>query len=456
MGLSLTFMFAAASCDELVTVGKPDTGMVRGAVFESNATAQAAMAGVYLKLAGSSSFAGGGFGSVTVLEGTYADELYSYGTSASSSTAFYLNTVSAPNATVSSLWTGIYNIVYSANSILEGLGASTGTSEAVRNQLTGEALFIRAFCHFYLVNLFGDIPYIESTDYTINAAVSRIPVDEVYARLIADLQKARGLLANDYPSPERVRVNKGAAIALLARVYLYNRQWTDAEAQATDLIENNTAQYTLTSRLDSVFRKTSNETLWQLIPDYNSTNEGALFKLLAPPKYVALRNEVFQAFETGDQRKTTWVGTYTSSSGLTKWYFPYKYVESSANGKGREYSVVLRLAEVYLIRAEARAQQENLFGSNSAESDLNTIRTRAGLDDVAADNKDEVLDAIERERRIELFTEWGHRFFDLKRWNRLDAVLAATKSNWNETDALLPIPQNEIIVNPKLTQNDGY
>ena len=452
--ISIIAVTGMLSCDDLVTVDAPETGLVRSAVFESNSTAQSAMASVYLNLASSSSFAGGSFGSITVLEGAYADELYWYGTSASSSTPFYLNTVSASSSTVLSLWTGMYNLIYSSNAVIEGLNDSRGTTEIVRTQLTGEALFMRAFVHFYLMNLFGDVPYITTTDYDVNATMPRTPADDVHAHVVSDLLKAQELLTDNYPTANRVRVNRGAATALLARVYLYHRQWAEAEAQANTVI--NAEQYLITTQLDSVFRKTSNETLWQLIPDYNNTNEGALFKLVAPPKYVALRNEVFNAFEYGDRRKTTWVGTYTSSSGLSKWYYPYKYVESSVNGKGREYSIILRLAEQYLIRAEARAMQNNLTGDHSAASDLDVIRTRAGLTRTTATTQDQLMRAIEQERRVELFTEWGHRFFDLSRWNRLNAVLSTTKPNWNDTDALLPIPQNEIIINPKLKQNNGY
>src|SRR5690606_34695087 len=120
-----------------------------------------------------------------------------------------------------------------------------------------------------------------------------------------------------------------------------------------------------------------------------------------------------------------------------------------------EYSVVMRLAEQYLIRAEARAQQGNLAGPNGAESDLDMVRNRAGLDDVVGMGKNALLDAIMRERRVELFTEFGHRWLDLIRTGRADSVLA-TKPDWDAQDKLWPIPQRELDTNPNLTQNDGY
>jgi hypothetical protein len=115
------------------------------------------------------------------------------------------------------------------------------------------------------------------------------------------------------------------------------------------------------------------------------------------------------------------------------------------------------LAEQFLIRAEARAKQNNkLIGSNSAESDINVIRNRAGLLNTSAATQEELLSEIERERRVELFVEWGHRWLDLKRSGRASAVLSLIKPLWDDTDVLYPIPYSERLLNPKLTQNFGY
>ncbi|MNS80528.1 SusD family protein [compost metagenome] len=114
----------------------------------------------------------------------------------------------------------------------------------------------------------------------------------------------------------------------------------------------------------------------------------------------------------------------------------------------------MRLSEQYLIRAEVRAQQGDLIG---AKEDLDAIRNRAGLPQTTAGTKQEILDAILQERRWELFTEYGHRFFDLKRSGKIDAVLSITKTGWNTTDVLFPLPQNELSINPNLLpQNSGY
>ena len=116
--------------------------------------------------------------------------------------------------------------------------------------------------------------------------------------------------------------------------------------------------------------------------------------------------------------------------------------------------MVLRLAEQYLIRAEARAQQNNISG---AQSDVNVIRNRAGLANTTATTQGTLLSAIEHERQIELFAEWGHRWMDLKRTNRADAILGPLKSsNWQSSDVLFPIPLTQIQNDPNFTQNSGY
>jgi hypothetical protein len=115
----------------------------------------------------------------------------------------------------------------------------------------------------------------------------------------------------------------------------------------------------------------------------------------------------------------------------------------------------MRLAEQYLIRSEARANLNNIAG---AQADLNELRSRAGLPNTQVSDKTAILSAIEQERKSEFFTEWGHRWFDLKRTNRIDAVLIPIKTQWVPTASLYPIPESEIINNRGLqsAQNPGY
>jgi len=121
---------------------------------------------------------------------------------------------------------------------------------------------------------------------------------------------------------------------------------------------------------------------------------------------------------------------------------------------------VFRLAEQYLIRAEAKAQQgTDMIG---AAADLNVIRNRAGLANTTASTHDDLLAAVAHERQIELFAEWGHRWFDLKRTGQVDAVMSAVtpqknpSGTWKTYQQLYPVPQSEISKNPFLKQNAGY
>ncbi|MNQ22929.1 SusD family protein [compost metagenome] len=450
---ALAILFSVfLSCDDFVDVELPSDQLTAPTVFQDRTTANAAMANLYAKLRDSGLTTGSGSG-LSNLMGNYADEFVYYGSVAASTPPFYNNSLTATNGTVAALWNDSYSQIYSANAIIEGVYTSTALLQADRDQLIGEALFVRALIHFYLANLYGPVPYIMSTDYETNRHVGRLSTDVVYQNVITDLTLAQNLLPEDYLSSERIRPNKAAVRALLARTYLYHGDWIEASNAASSVL--NDSQYTLESDIDAVFLKGSTSTIWQFKPSADGINtaEGGNFVIIsAPPSFVAVREELVAAFEPGDLRLTHWLGTV--SDGTTTWYFANKYKQQTSTGTSMEYSIMLRLSEQYLIRAEARARQGELIG---AKDDLNIIRHAAGLGDTPASSQQEILDAIQRERRVELFTEYGHRFFDLKRNGGLDAALSPVKPGWNTTDALLPLPEVELLLNPSLApQNTGY
>ncbi|RYE18603.1 MAG: RagB/SusD family nutrient uptake outer membrane protein, partial [Sphingobacteriales bacterium] len=264
-------------------------------------------------------------------------------------------------------------------------------------------------------------------------------------------------------STERIRPNKWAATALLARTYLYNGDWTNAEIQATALIDN-TGMYSL-STLNTVFLKNNNEVIWQLqtLSTQWNTDMGRIFILppTGPSNSSFLDNPVYLSerlvnnFEAGDQRKTEWIKSVTVVG--TTYYYAYKYKSATLNAPVTEYYTVFRLGEQYLIRAEARAQ----LGKLTASDDINAIRSRAGLDNYSGStDKTALLNAIAHERQIEMFTEWGDRWFDLKRTGKIDAVMTVVaplkNTTWNTNLQLDPIPLYEIIQDPNIIQNPGY
>jgi hypothetical protein len=454
-------------CKKFLEIDSPQTSTNSLVVYTNDAQAAAVLTGIYGRMNDNALDFTSGRNSIGLYAGLSADEFEAYNASGSS----YMQVYSySPDLDMPGFWSQLYEQIYVCNAAIAGLNASTTVSENVKNQLLGEAKFMRAFFHFYLVNLYGDVPVVTGTDYTLNARVSRQPLATVYQQIIADLTEAKSLLSNDFLTPvgkvttERVRPNKGAATALLARVYLYMEDWAKAESNATELITN--AKYSLVTVLNNVFLMNSNEAIWQLPPvlaGINTFEANSYIRTLAPTSSepVAVTRHVVNAFVPGDQRKASWLDSITIAA--VKYYYPKKYKVKGgpATTPVTEYFMMFRLAEQYLIRAEARAKLGNLIGPNSAQTDINAIRTRAGLANTTAITQTELLAATEQERRIELFAEWGHRWFDLKRTGRANAVMniiAPLKpAVWNSNWQLYPIPKTELDKNPNLApQNPGY
>lgn len=464
-GLSL--LLCTLSCKKFVAIAPSVDQIETAKVYADNETATAAIQGVYAKMI-SGRFASGNAYSVTLMAGRSADDFINQSATENLKQFSVNNLLPENNLLRLGLWQEPYQLIYAANAVLENLQKSEKVSSGVKQQLQGEAKFIRAFCHFYLTNLFGDIPLILTTDYRLNAVAFASSPEQVYQQVIKDLIDAKILLAGNYPTTDRIRVNKWAATALLARVYLYHEEWENAEIQSAEVIAQDQL-YRIDIDIDQAFLKNSKEAIFQLIAPASfplNTLEGNVFILDAAPGSltdITLSADLVTAFETGDQRLTKWVGTFTS--GGNSWHYPYKYKIKSGNSPLNEYSMVLRLAEQYLIRAEARINSNKI---DLGVEDLNVIRKRArALPTIAVPNplppiplgidKAGALLAVEQERRIELFSEWGHRWLDLKRTNRAITVLGPKKiTNWQNTDVLYPIPASELLNAPNLNQNIGY
>jgi hypothetical protein len=453
----LVLMICCLSCKKFVEINPPSDQIINEKVYSNDQVATSAIRGIYVNMMTSGGFASGNVYSVTMLAGRSSDEFTNYNID-NTYRQFWTNNISPDNNGLrTGLWQEPYKNIYAANLVLENLEKSNGVTATVKQQLQGEAKFIRAFCYFYLTNLFGSVPLILSTDYKVNAVAAASTSEQIYIQMIKDLTEAKAQLSDAYPSIERVRANRWAAAALLARVYLYHRQWANAETEATGIIAKND-QYNLEENLSQVFLKNNKEAILQFfVPTINDVNtyEGQLFILDTPPgaqTQVVLNDNLVQSFEPNDRRLANWVGTYVTEN--ASWHYAAKYKVKAGATPSSEYSMVLRLGEQYLIRAEARTMQDNFQG---ARDDLNKIRNRAGLDNLSYNTQAELLLAIEKERKVELFAEWGHRWLDLKRTGRASVVLGPLKApNWQNTDMLYPIPQSEITNNKNLVQNNGY
>lgn len=455
----ITLTISFSSCKKILDTEPPKSRLVNETVFQTNDQAIAALTGIYSTMASSTNYASGSAMSIACYAGLSSDELIGYRPELA---PFYENQLSAEEPSVSSVYRGLYKTIYTANAVLEGLSLTTGVAPPLKSQLEGEALFLRAFSNFYLVNLFGDVPLQLTTDYRVTEIAPRSTISSVYQQIVKDLKVAEEKLLETYPTNNRVRPNKSAAQAMLARSYLYLHDWHNAEKYASNII-NKTGLYKLVS-LDAVFLANTQEAIWQLMPSVTkgNTEEGSLFipaNLTIAPLQVSLTSSfVTSAFDTNDKRKDAWVKHFTVGSNT--YYYPFKYKNRNTSPI-TEYSIVLRLAEQYLIRAEARIHQDKI---SEGIADLNLIRQRPlaniGISNPilpisSSLNKSDALRAVERERKVELFSEWGHRWLDVNRTGRAD-IIFSNKPSWRSTDILYPIPLDETSRNPNIKQNDGY
>ena len=202
--LTVNILLLATACDSFVAVDLPKSQLTQVAVFEDNATANAALNDIYAKIRDKGILTGANTGISNQLA-NYTDEMVAYGNPTNPSLPFYNNALLPTNSGIADYWNSSYNQIYSANALLEGIAVSTKLTSEHKKTLQGEALFIRALVHFYLANLFGDIPYIKTTDYQKNAIVSRLPIDQVYNHTIEDIKQAIALLPESYSTTERIR-----------------------------------------------------------------------------------------------------------------------------------------------------------------------------------------------------------------------------------------------------------
>jgi hypothetical protein len=442
--LSLT----AYSCKKFVEIPGPKNQIITSQVFADSADASSALLGIYINSMNTNY--GLNSGGMSIIPGLSADEIYQTGNN-TEYTQFYADNVLPANNTNNGFWSSAYTYIFPADACISGIASSSGISVTAKSRLIGEARFIRAFEYFYLVNLYGTVPLVTTTNYITNANLPRAGTDQIYAEIIADLQFAE---ANLPPySGTNTRPASPAASALLSKVYLYNNKYILAQAEATKVI--NSGSFSLEPDLNNVFLNTSAETIWQIAPvaQGRATFEGFTFvpsSATTVPQYP-LTPALYNSFENGDNRRSQWIDTSVVNGAI--YPYPYKYKQASAPGTVNEYEVVLRLADLYLVRAEAEINQGDL---NDAVNDLNAIRSRAGLPNTTANDQPSVLQAIQHERRVEFFCEWANRWFDLKRWNLATAALSPLKSGWNTNKELYPVPLAQINTNPALSQNAGY
>lgn len=436
-------LIALASCKKFLDV-QPKDSVSDDQTIVDKASAETAVRGIYRALS-ADNYYGVNFVSVGYLSG---DNVQWTG-SQSIVQQFIDHNVKADNATVSGIWLAIYTTINRANYVIAKLPGVTDATltTAAKNQLLGEAYFIRALCYFDLARTWGGVqivttPTISATDKN---GIKRSTVEQTYAQVLSDLNAAEPLLS--LPTTQNpVRVNKETVYALKARYYLYQKDWTNAENYAT-LVLGDVQNYSLLKPYSAWFANNAvgtKESVFELA--YSATYTNGHRGQWQPPANSGTRqwapNAAFLALvndaNIGGNRSALVAKT---SAGL--WYGNLYY-----RSPATDPAYIIRIAEEYLIRAEARAQLNKL---DVAAADLNTVRDRAGLTATTATSQADILLAVENERRIEFALE-GHRWFDLVRTGRAAAVLGVTDAN----KLVLPIPVDQLNVDPALTQNPGY
>lgn len=359
------------------------------------------------------------------------------------------NQLSADNVLITEAWTQMYQAVNVANNLLAAVPNVNDPllPAAEKDQLLGEAHFLRALVYFDLGRGWGGVPIVLTPTRTKKngQGIRRSTLAQTYDQVLADLTEAETLLPE---GTTRNRAVKATARALRARLHLYRQQYAEAETYATQVISS--ANYSLVipyraistapflsreSVLELTFSNSDANTMWN---NWFPSALGGQFNFQPVPTAIALLNDP----AVGGNRSALLATTTIAGASVT---YGNLYSRSAQRD---DPSYVLRLAEQYLIRAEARTRQGKL---TQALADLNIVRARAGVPASTAATPEQLLLAIENERKVEFAFE-ADRWFDLVRTGRAGIVLGVTdQRRW-----VFPLPFNDLVADPDLEQNPGY
>jgi hypothetical protein len=447
--LALLPLLGAAACDRVLET-EPATALPQSQMIVDAPTAQAALNGAYDALQ-SANYYGRDMlllGDLSADNAVWTGTFQFLGDIAS-------NRVVADNPRVYDMWTAIYLQIDRDNVLIQRVPTVAGVPDSTKNRILGEAHFLRALGFHNLVKFWGAVP----TPLTPVAgpadaqAYTRTAVPEVYAQILSDLDRAQQLIPATSTNTRYATLT--AVRALRARVLLYRASLPGANAAADYQAALDAANAvlagrdTLTVAYPDLFSATGTNTAEDIFRVSFTTGEPngiGFYYLQAGRGEVSPSTNVNDAYPAGDARKAWSIRTTTST---TRPLNGNKY----STVAGTEHVHVIRLAEVVLIKAEALARLNRL---PEAVAQVNKVRVRAGLRALAfgtdVTTQAQALDAIDRERRLELAFE-GDRWPDLVRQGRAVAVKGLTD---RPGQALLPIPLREIRTTPGLTQNPGY
>lgn len=444
--LSLVLPLALAGCSSVLDV-TPKSTVPEATAIADAAGARSALNGAYNALQSLSYYGE----SYVVFPELVSDNGRASGTLTAYADGDH-NAMIADNAEVTTMWNAIYDDINRVNEIIARVPNVTAMDAGDKNEILGEAYFLRALDYHNLVRLWGGVPLrlkpVESV--TQAAEITRSAPAAVYTQIMSDIGQAETLMTN---TDTDTQASLGAVYALDARVRLYMQDWAGAEKAALKVEGMN---YRLATNFGDLFNATggaTSEDIFRVLftpAQYNEVGYYYLTKNLGGRYEVAPTNDIIQAFDPASGGN---IRSYHPADARGQYSIGLDgsrvYASRYLTSAGTEYVHVIRLAEVVLIRAEALAQLNRL---PEAVDEYNRTRVRAGL---AADprigrTQADVLASIYKERRLELAFE-GDRWPDLVRRG-----VAASTLGISADRTLFPIPQHEIDTAPGITQNPGY
>jgi hypothetical protein len=470
LGLALGAISSCSKFLEVAPQGQPLTTQF----FQNQTDASAAVASCYAKMREYNTVAFNWF-SVAVYPGDDVDKGSTPGDGDYLNDYIYFR-FTATSGDHERIWTAEYQQINLCNQVIANV-PGISMDATLRARYVGEAQFLRALAYFNLVRAFGGVPlHTKPAETAEELNIARATRDEVYALLISDLTAAAASLPAAYGTADIGRVTKGAALTLLAKVQLYQKNYAASLAASDQVL---TLGYSLVPNFYEMFRirgENGPESVFEVqcttLPG-NCDASNSYWALSQAPRpqfgwgFCTPTADLENAFEPGDQRKagtimyrgtTTPEGDSISLQNSNERYSMKAYVPNSVTKAclyGADQNIrILRYAETLLLNAEAA----NELGQNTKALDgVNKIRVRAGLAPLPGGlSQDALRQAIWKERRVELALEYGDRFFDLVRQGRAATVLKSRGFVAGKNE-VFPIPLSQIqLSGGKLTQNPGY
>ncbi len=442
---TLAVTFTLSSCEKFLEIDPRISTSDQVTINDEN-SAHTAVRGIYNQLQSD-----GYYGYTFQTIGFFSGDNIEYTGSQIVNQSLTNHSVRADLPALATAWTAIYNTINRANNVIAKVPALSVTptfTDAVRNQLVGEAYFLRALSYFDLGRTWGGVQLVLVPTSSSNNLenLKRSSLADTYRQVLADLIKAEELLPN---TTNRIRATRKTVWALRARYHLYREEWKEAITYASKLIDDK-SNYNLLTPYSSFFADNASGTNESILELYYTTNvvntqayqwqpstKGGVGWIRPSMGIVNLLNNKSIA---GTRQSLI---SKVVLNGVDNWFGNLYY-----RTNGTDPAFLIRISELYLIRAEAYAQDNDIAKSLA---DLNVIRKRADIQELNIADKATLLLAIEQENRIEFAFE-NHRWYDLVRTRRAKTVLGIDE----DFRLLLPIPYAQILIDKNLEQNPQY